>query len=85
MATHALGPGIDKRRIPRRFLVPGLFLLGNVIYGTIGYTFIIPRADLVDGLYWTVLTLGGMGYRDITTLGTRPTRPSRSRLWCCCL
>ena len=70
MATHALGPGIDKRSIPRRFLMPGLFLLGTVIYGTIGYTLIIPRADLVDGLYWTVLTLGGVGYRDTTALGT---------------
>ena len=60
---------IDERSIPRRFLLPGLFLLGTVIYGTIGYWILIPRADPVDGLYWTVLTLGGVGYRDTTGFG----------------
>jgi voltage-gated potassium channel len=60
---------VDQRSIPRRFLLPGCFLLGTVIYGTIGYWILIPGADPVDGLYWTVLTLGGVGYRDTTVLG----------------
>ncbi len=59
----------DERSIPRRFLLPGIFLLCVVVYGTLGYTVLIPRANLIDGLYWTVLTLGGVGYRDTTALG----------------
>jgi voltage-gated potassium channel len=69
MGTHLPVMNVDQRSIPRRFLLPGLFLLGTVIYGTIGYWLLIPRADPVDGLYWTVLTLGGVGYRDTTRYG----------------
>lgn len=69
MATHVPAMNVDQRSIPRRFLLPGLFLLGTVIYGTIGYWILIPHADPMDGLYWTVLTLGGVGYRDTTGFG----------------
>ncbi len=60
---------IGERSIPRRFMAPETFLLATVIYGMLGYTVLIPGANLMDGLYWTVLTLGGVGYRDTSALG----------------
>ncbi len=60
---------IGERSIPRRFMAPETFLLGTVIYGMLRYTVLIPGANLMDGRYWTVLTLGGVGYRDTSALG----------------
>lgn len=56
-------------RIIRRFRVPGLFLLATVAYGTVGYMLLVQGANVIDGIYWTVLTLGGVGYRDTFRLG----------------
>ena len=53
----------------RSFAGPALFLLATITYGTVGYSILIPAAHLVDGLYWTVLTLGGVGYRDTFAMG----------------
>ena len=62
--------GSDDHSLVRNFAWPSLLLLGTIIYGTIGYSVLIPDADAIDGLYWTVLTLGGVGYRDTYRLGT---------------
>lgn len=53
----------------RRFRIPLLLIVGILLYGTIGYWIIVDGADPVDGLYWTVLTLGGVGFRDTEKLG----------------
>ena len=53
----------------RSFAGPALFLLATITYGTVGYSILIPAANVVDGLYWTVLTLGGVGYRDTFAMG----------------
>lgn len=53
----------------RRFRIPLLLIVAILLYGTIGYWVIVDGADPVDGLYWTVLTLGGVGFRDTETLG----------------
>lgn len=56
-------------RIIPRFRVPGLVLFATVAYGTIGYMVLVQGASVIDGMYWTVLTLGGVGYRDTFVLG----------------
>jgi len=61
--------GAEGRSVVRSFAGPALFLLATIIYGTIGYSILIPQASLIDGLYWTVLTLGGVGYRDTYAMG----------------
>ncbi len=38
---------IGERSIPRRFMAPGTFLLGTVIYGMLGYTVLIPGTGSV--------------------------------------
>lgn len=59
----------SNEQIIRRFRVPGLFLLVTVAYGTVGYMLLVQGASVIDGIYWTVLTLGGVGYRDTFRLG----------------
>lgn len=61
--------GVEGRGLMRSFAGPALFLFATMVYGTVGYAVAIPRANLIDGLYWTVLTLGGVGYRDTFALG----------------
>ena len=60
---------METRDIVRRFWLPLAMTLVVVVYGTIGYAFIIDGATLLDGLYWTVLTLGGVGFRDTQLAG----------------
>lgn len=43
-------------------------LVGTILYGVLGYTALIDDADPLDALYWTFLTIGGVGFQD--------TRPS---------
>jgi voltage-gated potassium channel len=45
-------------------------LMGTVLYGVIGYMILIDGANVIDGLYWTTLTLGGVGFRDTEPVGT---------------
>lgn len=59
--------GAEPHALWRNFTGPALFLLATLLYGTVGYSILTPRANLIDGLYWTVLTLGGVGHSD--TLG----------------
>jgi voltage-gated potassium channel len=60
---------VETRDIVRRFWLPLTMTAVLVVYGTVGYALIIPRASLLDGLYWTVLTLGGVGFRDTQLSG----------------
>lgn len=53
----------------RRFRMPLGMLVGTVLYGVIGYMVLIDGADVIDGLYWTTLTLGGVGFRDTEPVG----------------
>lgn len=39
------------------------------MYGTIGYTVIVHSATPVDAFYWTILTLGGVGFHDAEASG----------------
>jgi voltage-gated potassium channel len=61
--------GVEIRDIVDRFWLPVAMTLGVVLYGTLGYAAIIPGATPLDGLYWTVLTLGGVGFRDTELAG----------------
>ena len=60
---------MEIRDIVSRFRVPVLLTVAIVLYGTLGYAVIIPGATALDGLYWTVLTLGGVGFRDTQLAG----------------
>ena len=60
---------MEKRDIVERFWLPVAMTLAIVLYGTLGYAAIIPDATPLDGLYWTVLTLGGVGFRDTQLAG----------------
>lgn len=63
------GGAVEKRDIARRFRLPVALTVGIMLYGIIGYAIIIPGASPLDGLYWTVLTLGGVGFRDTQLSG----------------
>jgi len=60
---------VETRDIAERFWLPVTMTLAIVLYGTLGYAAIIPEATPLDGLYWTVLTLGGVGFRDTQLAG----------------
>lgn len=60
---------MQARDILRRFWLPLALTGAVVVYGTVGYALIIPGATMLDGLYWTVLTLGGVGFRDTQLSG----------------
>lgn len=60
---------MEIRDIIDRFWLPVAMTLAVVLYGTLGYSTIIPGATALDGLYWTVLTLGGVGFRDTQLSG----------------
>ncbi len=60
---------MDTRDIARRFRLPLLLTVGVIVYGTVGYWLVINEASLLDALYWTVLTLGGVGFRDTQLAG----------------
>jgi voltage-gated potassium channel len=60
---------VEKRDIARRFRLPLALTAGIMLYGIVGYAVIIPGATPLDGLYWTVLTLGGVGFRDTQLAG----------------
>lgn len=60
---------VDTRDIARRFRLPLLLTVGVIVYGTVGYWLVINEASLLDALYWTVLTLGGVGFRDTQLAG----------------
>jgi Ion channel len=53
----------------RRFRMPLLILAGTMLYGVVGYLILIDGATVFDALYWTTLTLGGVGYRDTQQAG----------------
>ncbi len=55
---------MDAREVIRRFRLPVALTVGLLVYGTVGYTLIVDRATPVDAFYWTILTLGGVGFRD---------------------
>lgn len=59
------------RAIALRFRLPLFITAALIIYGSVGYQLIDDHASLLDGLYWTILTLGGVGFRD-----TRATGPA---------
>jgi voltage-gated potassium channel len=40
-----------------------------MLYGVVGYLILIDGASVFDALYWTTLTLGGVGYRDTQQAG----------------
>lgn len=44
-------------------------LVGTIIYGVVGYTALVDDADPLDALYWTFLTIGGVGFRDTEPVG----------------
>jgi len=60
---------VDTRDIARRFRLPLLLTLSVMVYGTLGYWALIESASPLDALYWTVLTLGGVGFRDTELAG----------------
>jgi voltage-gated potassium channel len=60
---------MELREIARRFWLPMAMLAAVVAYGVLGYTAIVARASPLDALYWTVLTLGGVGFRDTERSG----------------
>ncbi len=60
---------METREIIRRFRVPVALTISLIIYGTIGYTVIVHSATPVDAFYWTILTLGGVGFRDTEASG----------------
>jgi voltage-gated potassium channel len=60
---------VEGWNIAARFRLPLAITVAVVLYGTLGYTIAIPGATPLDGLYWTVLTLGGVGYRDTELVG----------------
>ncbi|MGE3235973.1 MAG: NAD-binding protein, partial [Thermoleophilia bacterium] len=60
---------MDTREIARRFRLPLLLTLGVMLYGTLGYWIAIDEASPLDAFYWTVLTLGGVGFRDTQLAG----------------
>jgi voltage-gated potassium channel len=60
---------VSSRLIARRFRVPVLLTVAIVVYGTVGYWLIVDEAGVMDGLNWTVLTLGGVGFRDTEHAG----------------
>ncbi|MBJ7456816.1 MAG: NAD-binding protein [Thermoleophilia bacterium] len=60
---------MEPRDIAERFWLPVAMTVVIVLYGTLGYTVFIDDASPLDGLYWTVLTLGGVGFRDTELAG----------------
>ena len=46
-----------------------LLLLGTVVYGVLGYVALVDGASPLDALYWTFLTVGGVGFRDTEKFG----------------
>lgn len=62
---------VATRDVLRRFWLPVGLVVIVVLYGTLGYTVVISGATPLDGLYWTVLTFGGVGFQD-----TRPAGPA---------
>jgi len=60
---------MELREIARRFWLPMAMLVAIVAYGVVGYTSIVDEASPLDALYWTVLTLGGVGFRDTERAG----------------
>ena len=57
------------REVIRRFRLPVALTVSLVVYGTIGYTVIVHSATPVDAFYWTILTLGGVGFHDTEASG----------------
>ena len=60
---------MELREIARRFWLPMAMLAAVVAYGILGYTAIVRGATPLDGAYWTVLTLGGVGFHDTENSG----------------
>lgn len=60
---------MNTRSIASRFRLPLLLTVGVIVYGTVGYWLIVDGASLLDAVYWTVLTLGGVGFRDTEPAG----------------
>ena len=60
---------MELREIARRFWLPMAMLAAVVVYGILGYTAIVRGATPLDGAYWTVLTLGGVGFHDTENSG----------------
>ncbi len=57
------------REVIRRFWLPVALTISLIVYGTIGYTVIVHSATPVDAFYWTILTLGGVGFHDTEASG----------------
>ncbi len=51
-------------KLPRRFVFPGIALLGVLALGTAGYV-LIEGMSVVDALYLTAVTVSTVGYGDI--------------------
>lgn len=60
---------MDAREVIRRFRLPVALTISLIVYGTIGYTVIVHSATPVDAFYWTILTLGGVGFHDTEASG----------------
>ena len=60
---------MDTREVIRRFRLPVALTISLIVYGTIGYTVIVHSATPIDAFYWTILTLGGVGFRDTEASG----------------
>lgn len=56
----------------RRVLTIVLMLLALTLIGTIGFRLVDPKADWIDCLYMTVITLTTVGYRETIDIDANP-------------